>query len=288
MHTQEAFTIKKYVDREALESSTSHGILFIHISAYTIKLVFASKKQDAIFGMEILEVKDSLFKKSAIEINELISSTEIIKTEYSAIKIIIENNCHALIPEALFVAEKADSFLKLNTSLHKRQHVLFNRLSKNMVSVFAITEQLFNSIKSIFPQSEIIHETELMLELMYANYHKDQKDTLFVHVHHSFIEIAHLKNNELNFLNTFTIEGDTDIIYFILSVAELLKLSQEKLRVNIFGNISSTGSLIGLMKKYISNVEMMKRPSQFSFPASFREFQEQQHYIQVNSLLCAL
>ena len=64
-------------------------------------------------------------------------------------------------------------------------------------------------------------------------------------------------------------------------------INQEKLQVNLFGNISNTSSLVGLMKKYISHVELMKRSDNFSYPASFREFQEQQNYLQVNSLLCA-
>jgi hypothetical protein len=83
------------------------------------------------------------------------------------------------------------------------------------------------------------------------------------------------------------VEADTDIIYFILSVAELLKLDQQKLLVSLFGNISASSSLIGLMKKYIAHVELMKRPEQYDYPASFREFQEQQYFIQICSLLCA-
>jgi hypothetical protein len=88
-------------------------------------------------------------------------------------------------------------------------------------------------------------------------------------------------------LNSFKAEADTDIVYFVLSVAELLKLNQEKLQVNLFGNISNTGTLLGLMKKYISHVELMKRTDAYSYPASFREFQDQQNYLQINCLLCA-
>ncbi len=156
-----------------------------------------------------------------------------------------------------------------------------------MVNIFTLNEDFYSSIKSIFPQAEIIHETELLLQLLYSSHQKENKDNLFVHVHETYIEIAHIKNNELHFLNSFKVEADTDIVYFVLSIAELLKLNQEKLQVNLFGNISNTSSLVGLMKKYISHVELMKRSDNFSYPASFREFQEQQNYLQVNSLLCA-
>ncbi len=287
MQTQEAFTIKKYIDRDAMESNMHHSVLFIHFSSDTIKIVLASKNTNAVFGLRVLEVKDDIFSKNSTEIKTLLNALEIDNQEYSSIKIIIENNCHALIPEALFAGEKAESFLKLNIPLQKNQKVLFNRLQKNMVSIFAMNEIFYDALKSIFPQSEIIHETEILLQLFYSSYQKENKDTLFVHAHETYIEIAHLKNNDLNFLNTFKIEADTDIVYFILSVTELLKLNQDKLQVNLFGNLSNTGSLVGLMKKYISHVELMKRPDLYSYPASFREFQEQQYYLQINSLLCA-
>lgn len=287
MQTQEAFTIKKYIDREAIENNLHHSILFVYFSKENIKMVIASKSKNAVFGLSVLELKENVFEKKQTEIISLIDALDIDKKEFSSVKIIIENNCHTLVPEALFVAEKAESFLKLNTSLQQNHLVLFNRLQKNMVSIFALNKDFYSTIKSIFPQAEIIHETELLLQLFYSSNQKENKDNLFVYVHETYIEIAHIKNNELFFFNSFKVEADTDIVYFILSIAELLKLNQEKLYINLFGNISNTSSLVGFMKKYISHVELMKRSDNFSYPASFREFQDQQNYLQVNSLLCA-
>jgi len=287
MQIQEAFTLKKYIDRDAIENHIHHSTLFLYFSSKTLKVIIASKSKNAVLGLFIFEVTDDFFKKSELDIESILNTLDFDKHGFSNIKIIVENNLHTLIPEALFIAEKADSYLKLNQTLSNDSKVLFNRLPKNMVNIFAISESFYNTIKAIFPQSEITHVVELLQQFFNSFSHKENKDNIYVNIHDSTIDIAHLKNNDLNFFNTFKVDADTDIVYFILSIAEHLKLNQDKLHISLFGDVSSSSSLIGLMKKYIPHVELMKRPDTFSYPASFREFQDQQHYLQINSLLCA-
>lgn len=288
MHTQAPFSTKNYMDHEGLANHASHSSLFLHVSSGSLCMVAASKGNDQVLGMRIVEIKDSdLFRQSPSEIRAALDALQWNQHEYSDYKIIVESNGHALVPDALFAGDKAASFLKLNTAVGKQHQVFFNRMQKNMVSVFALHEPFYQTLRGAFPEAEIIHETALLLAMMSSAPQREEKDHLFVHVHDTYIEIAQVKQQELNYLNTFQVEADTDVIYFILSVAELLKLNQDKLHVSLFGKVSSSGSLVGLMKKYVTQVDLLKRPSQFAYPASFREFADQQYYLQTCSLFCA-
>jgi hypothetical protein len=75
-------------------------------------------------------------------------------------------------------------------------------------------------------------------------------------------------------------------VYFILSVAEQLKMQADKFGIYVMGDISSTSATIGLLKKYITHVQTMNRFEGIQYPLSFREFQEQQHYLAIHTLLC--
>jgi len=288
MQTEEAFNIKNYSDRDGLENNLHHCTLFIHFSENSISFVTANKNHNQVLGLQIIEEKSkNIFRKTFAELGLMFDSIVLDKSAYANIKIVIENNCHALIPDPLFAGDKAESFLKLNTFVNENHHVLFNRLQKNVVSVFALNKSFYESLKQYFPQSEIIHETELLLSILYAIDVKDKTENLFVNVHETYIDIALTKDNNIRYLNTFITEAETDIIYFILTVAEELKLNQDKFKLILLGNVNANGSLIGLMKKYISNVELIKRSELFSYPASFREFAEHQYFLQTNSLNCA-
>jgi len=285
MQTQEKFTIKNYTDIEGLESNVQRCTLFLHFGANNLKAVVASKSKNAIYSLKIIESKEkNIFKSSASDLKSLVEN--LYPFEFETTKIIIDNNRHSIVPEPLFAGDKAESYLKLNTVLDKNFKVLYNRIGNNKVSVFALNEDFYKSVISLFPHSEIIHETQLMMIFLSETNFKNDKETLFVNVHDSYIEVAQLKNSALNYYNTFRAEADTDIIYFVLSVAELQKLNPEKLHIILFGDVSNTGSLPALMKKYIPDVELLKRPETYSYPASFREFQEQQNYLPICSLLC--
>ncbi|MES2690148.1 MAG: DUF3822 family protein, partial [Bacteroidota bacterium] len=80
--------------------------------------------------------------------------------------------------------------------------------------------------------------------------------------------------------------SDTDLVYYVLSVATLLKLPQEKFGAIVMGDISVTSSTINMLKKYVPEVQMANRLEGIQYPVSFREFQDQQHYLAIHSLLC--
>jgi len=286
MQTQEVFSLKNYTDNESLKTNVHLSTLFIHISSHRISCSIASDNQKALYSLRILELHSGdIYKNNLTGLKNLFDSFQFDYSDVAATKIIIESVNHAFVPEPLFTAEKAASFLKLSAPVSSDHEILFNRIKKNIVSVFAVEHDFYSALKTLFPQADLLHEAEQLLNIVSEQ--KDPADTLFVHLNKNYLHIIQFKNNGLHYFNSFMSEADTDIIYFILSVAELLKIPSDKMNVLLFGNVSNNSSLTGLMKKYIPYVELMKRPEQFTYPASFREFQEQQNYLQISSLLCA-
>jgi hypothetical protein len=52
------------------------------------------------------------------------------------------------------------------------------------------------------------------------------------------------------------------------------------------GDINTNGALLQLLRKYVPNVNLYKHNGSITFPASFREFQDQQYFINSVALLC--
>jgi hypothetical protein len=102
------------------------------------------------------------------------------------------------------------------------------------------------------------------------------------------MDVVHIRNGQLQFVNTFPFEADTDIVFFLLSVAEQQKMNNDKLAVLLSGEVSQSDALINMLKKYIPEVLLQTRPEEFIYPAAFREFQDQQYYQSLAALLCGL
>jgi hypothetical protein len=211
---------------------------------------------------------------------------ELFGLEYHNTHIIIETPEYSIVPEALFAAENAETLLGLQHELPKFSAVLTNRIQqKEWVTVFAAPQVFVSTVKVLFPQADVHHYAEYMLQA-FATINQKQKDTLYVNIHARYMDVVHLQEQQLVFANTFQTEADTDIIYFILSVAEQQKLTGDKLKLVLTGDVNANGALLSLLKKYIPEVSLFKRDAAFSYPASFREFQDQQYFTSTAVLLC--
>jgi len=200
-------------------------------------------------------------------------------------RLFLDTKKYTLVPEALFDAQYAESYLKLLHDNLSDNKVFYSKLHQFQATlVFAISAVWNKLIDQFFNPLEIKHQNETLLGVGYRFTNK--KNQLVVNVNHKEVTILYLYEGAIKFLNTFDAEFDTDLTYFILSVADLLKLPSDKFEILILGQINQTASSIGLLKKYISQVNFCNRLNSLEYPLAFREFQEQNHYLEIHTLLC--
>jgi hypothetical protein len=287
MSTQTQLLVKNYIDRELLGQIAATCDLWITVASNRISFLAADKLNKRIAGLTILEVADdNVFQKGLSELKSWFEGLELLSVEYSNTHIVFETPQFMMVPEVLFVAEKAEALLSGQHELPKFYSVKNNRIdSKQCVNVYAVPDIFNSTLKVLFPQAGVNHYAEFLLQANLAINDK-QAHTLYVKMHASYMDIMHLHSHEFRFLNTFTFEADTDIIYFILSVAEQQKIVTDKLQLVLTGDVNANGALLQLLRKYVPNVSLYKRVEDYSYPASFREFQDQQHFTQTAVLLC--
>lgn len=287
MSTQALPVAKNFIDREQLSQIAATCDLWVLFAANKITLLAADKGNHRIAGLTVLESPDEhVFQKGLFELRSWIEALELYGLEYNNTHIVFESPEFCIVPEALFTAEKAETILLLQHDLPKFSAVLTNRIqSKQWVNVFAVPQLFVSTVKVLFPQAGVHHYAEFMLQA-FASIHNKQHDTLYVNVHTQYIDVVHLHEQTLLFANTFQTEADTDIIYFILSVAEQQKINGDKLKLVLTGDVNANGALLSLLKKYVPEVSLLKRDAAYTYPASFREFQDQQYFTSTAVLLC--
>lgn len=284
MTTQTLPTVKNYLDRELLAQKAASSNFWVIVAENRICFFVADKHNKTTIGLTVIESADSFFQKGLFELRSLIEPLEISKYEYSNSHIVFETPLFTIAPNALFTIGKAELFLESVHPIPKFYTVKTDRLENHeLVTIYAVPEIFCSTLKVIFPLATLHHYTSFLIpsvsKLQYQSH-------LFVQVHREYIDMIIWQKNSLRFANTFTYEADTDIIYFILSVAEQQKIQNESLEILLAGDLSITGTLLPLLKKYIPNVDIFKRSSDYSYPASFKEFQDQQYFTTSSILLC--
>ncbi len=288
MQAQTSISVKNFINREQLQVRASQSTLFVNVSAKYIQLLVADLAQKEVTALTAIETpKATFFEQNIGELKNTLNACEFVQAEFQQTAIIAETPYFTFIPEALFVPEKAEAYLKLVHKIPANYSVAYSRSSQR-VCIYAVHSAFIHNIKTIFAGATLYHYSQILLDALFNVTNKNTTNTLHVNLHSSYMDVVHINNNSLQFINTFPFEADTDIVYFLLSVAEQKKMDNNKLNVMLSGEVSNSSALVQMLKKYIPEVQMQQRPHDFVYPAAFREFQEQQYYTSIAVLLCEL
>lgn len=283
----ESFVTRIYTDSE-LDLSQPHRYS-LNVWIASGQLGFMLYQGDRVYGMRTIEPQTDLFHASSAQLMQLVKELEWYTPDLKQVTVFIDHQSYTLVPEALFSAQQAASYLGMVHPVSNKDVVLANRIADHAaMCVFSVPQSLHTLIKIIFPSAEIAHQLQSLLAISKHTSDRSFRDTLIVQIHGDFMDVLYYYNSEIKYLNTFKTEADTDMVYFMLSVCEQLKLNSEKFAVVLMGNISNTSAAVGLMKKYIPEVRFAERLEGIHFPVSFREMQSQEQYTLIHSLLCEL
>jgi len=274
-----------YIDSELDLSAVENYVLDVCLA--TNRISFTIHNTSRVMGFRYANTSFDVFACNSLQLSNLVSQLEWYNTSYRNIRIFIDNEIFTLVPEALFDINQAETYLYLVHKKLPNLQVLHNALIKQQtICVFALPQSGYAAIRSVLGNAEIIHQSLLLIQTATEFNENDLKQHLLVGIATSYITVLQYHQNEIKFLNTYHVDADTDTVYFILSVAEQLKLQADKFGIYVMGDISSSSATNGLLKKYIPHVQTMNRFDGIQYPLSFREFQEQQHYLAIHTLLC--
>ncbi len=285
MQTQEVSGLKRYIDQELYARVSGRCEVWYLFYANEIQQWIADAAHKKVVGLQIQKVKN-VFGMSLSELKNAILAFDNQGDEFQQTHVIIVDSKYTFVPDALFDAAEAPTYLQLVHAIGKLQSTYFDRKGE-MVIVYPVNDLFYNAVRLVLPGMVMHHYTGMLAETFALLSDKKQPYRVQVHFAGEGMDIFYFKDNKLFYHNYFPFESDTDVVYFLLSVAEILSLPSDNWEVMLSGEIAAENSLIQLMKKYIPRVVLAKRPDVFDYPAAFREFQEQNHFAGLSAILCA-
>lgn len=123
--------------------------------------------------------------------------------------------------------------------------------SQTMYVAYGVPKGILASFKKHFPKLKMIHLSEAV-----CNYAKKKKHNgSLVLVGEGFVAIScHNKGNSY-FYNKFDCFGESDVLYYLSLVFEVLELDAAKEHILIGGYIPKTGSLSKLLKPHFKRIK---------------------------------
>ncbi|MBW6492040.1 MAG: DUF3822 family protein [Lentimicrobium sp.] len=202
--------------------------------------------------------------------------------------VIYNTKIYTLIPEPLFNAHKIITYLGFVHKIGDGDTVLTSKFqTPDSRIVFGINSTIYKEINSWFNNPALIHHAGALIEsVLPAFKHSDTGNPVFLNITNKLIDIIVLRNNNLNFVNSFEWRASTDIVYFLLFVLDQLSMNPGKVNVYLSGEIDENDENHQLLSKYIRNLEFLSHNEPHTRGYALELIASHKYYELLNPALC--
>lgn len=182
------------------------------------------------------------------------------------IKLIWVENKSTIIPNALFESTNKDAYLKFNHLFENDMVISDDSLNiPDAKNIYAIPSIIDKTLKNIFGNISIHHYSTPLIESLLSNHKNEAGKKIFVHVQVDHLEIIVAEGKKLLFYNSFSYQTGEDFIYYVLFVAEQLKLNPGQMYLTVVGEVDKDSALYLMLFKYVHEVKFGERPAEHEY-----------------------
>jgi len=249
-----------------------NGLSFASFDTLTNKVLSLEKITIGKFDRNV--TIEELFSDAFLKFEEL-------KAGYDQIVVIHSNNLSSFVPIPLFDEEYIGSYLQFNTKVFETDFFAFDTLENyQMNNVYIPYVNMNNFFIDQFGTFDYKHANSILVEKILDVSKNSYEHKMFVHICETHFELVVIRNQKLEFFNSFEYKTPEDFLYYILFTAEQLHMNPENFSLEFLGAIDEEHLLYKTAYKYIRNISLIEvdvTNNQFS------ENQQREHFILLHS-----
>lgn len=224
------------------------------------------------------------------QLNLIYDEHEILQAGFwKEIKLAFRNQHFTLVPQPLFMPERAVDYLQLVADIpDETQEVFFyQHTHRDMVSVFAVERRLMEWFKMAYPNKPItaLHETSALMEGILHQANANTR-SVAVSVEATHLTIVVTNGKQIEFCNAFYYASVPDFLYYLVLVMDELQIDPEKTKVVLYGEISHDSLIYSNLYRYVRQLSFGSKPASLRFGYKFDEVLDHRYFDVYTMHLC--
>ena len=138
--------------------------------------------------------------------------------------------------------------------------------------IFEVPRAINEVLKGKFSTTTNYHSGAAMIDILRKE-GLAKSDKLFINIQAENIEIAYFDDNaSLRIYNHYEYKAYQDYIYFVLLVADEMKIDREEVKAVLMGEINQDSQLYETTYRYFRNITFIDQPREVHFSRAFDEY----------------
>lgn len=210
-------------------------------------------------------------------LGDLLEQEELLKHKFDKVFIAYDAPHYTLVPKKYFEPSEAQQYLSYNWGSTELGKIMWNEtVQSDVVIVYGIDYHIIETIGNFFDNFDIQHAlTPLLNNLQQEN----TNTSMYIHVKKKHVDIVIVDAAEqLKFCNSYVIQSDTDLLYYVLNTAKQTKIDLEDTACVLLGDVSDISTTYQLLNKYLDILRLADRPQNKTYCTELSELPSQYYY----------
>ncbi|MDD4142142.1 MAG: DUF3822 family protein [Bacteroidales bacterium] len=194
------------------------------------------------------------FSPLSQQYRNIINANKFLTEKFASVKILFRKEKYSFVPKEFFSPETVGNFYEFNLGpLCEEEKLLFCPSSvAGLYAVFAFDKLAIEMLENTFEDALFgLTVTNMMDEL--GDEGVVLGDCVFANFRDKLLEIVVFHNGKLMAANTFAVNSDEDILYFILYAFNNYKLDGDFVPLTLYGDVQPSSSIFQIVPRYIKN-----------------------------------
>jgi hypothetical protein len=248
-------TVQKKNSNTSLKQSTTKNLsIQFNLDGFSFCISDSTTKTAIYFSEYLFPETQKKPEELLTKIEEVFRSDKLLQYDFISVTVIHQNSLSILVPNTYFNEDYLASYLSHNIKTLATDYITFDSLEKlDCKNIYIPYVNINNYLFQNFGEFEYKHHSSILIEKLISK-STNNKKTMYVNVSKTALDIVVLENKKLLFYNSFLYTTKEDFIYYILFIAEQLKLDPDKFPLYFIGSIEKETETYKFTYQYIRNV----------------------------------
>ncbi len=195
--------------------------------------------------------------------SEQLNKLDSLRRKYSEVIFLNDDKAYTLMPSAVFNESDKAAYWKFCANGDPTDTKVIQDAMElcDAVLLHNIPTTLANLLEERFPSIRYIHRQSILSTRTMMRSKETGEESVGILMGRDFFDLAVVKENALQMVNTFPRKDDEGFLYFTLNVFDQLKIDPYKAKVTMRGEVTEKSSATTKLAKYVSDITILNRPT---------------------------
>ena len=276
------------VDKRLVNYATESLQLHFEVENNLMKVHIFEPKEKEILAFQLVDLSTDYFEFDAQKLSDFFKTSPLkLESNFQKISLSLVTSQFTLVPNALFIKEKATDYLLAASSISEGRVILTKEINfLNAFAVFAMPNTLKEILDKQFTTIEYFPHAAPTYLSLYNLFKTEKEPAVFVNIHSQHYDIIVFEDSQLKLFTVHPILTTEDFLYYSFYTLEQLKINAGTAAVYLMGEVEKNSAIHEILIKYFKKSSWILKSSQYKLGYELNDINPYFYFSHFSQYLC--